>query len=386
MFWKKRLVFLHPYFQGGGVEKSILRLSEVALAHGYACSILTIRPDPAAYADDLARLGLTPIDLGAAQIRGALKPAARFVESCVKAGDQVFLIANQSYVNVAAVALRLLTREKFRLILSERLHYDEIRLNCGRARGWLIPKLMWATYRFADTVLANSAALAADISALTGVACQTSYNPTLDSSILAQARAPLTHRWLGRKEFATILAAGRLEKVKGFDILLRALAMARAELPQARLVLLGDGALRGELQALARSLDLADCVEFAGFQKNPYPWMRAADLYVLSSFNEGLPNTLIEALICGTPAVATDCRCGPRDILLDGLGGDLVNVGDPAGLAEAMLRNLRDPQYAQQRLASAREGLSRFEQQTAGCEFLRLVDPGFDPEQKQRQS
>ena len=96
------------------------------------------------------------------------------------------------------------------------------------------------------------------------------------------------------------------------------------------------------LQAMIDSRGLADRVFIAGFQLNPYPWIAGADLLVLCSDHEGLPNVLIEALACGTAAVSTDCPSGPREILA-AFPQCLVPCGDAAALARAISANLVKP-------------------------------------------
>lgn len=87
-------------------------------------------------------------------------------------------------------------------------------------------------------------------------------------------------------------------------------------------------------------LDLKDRVLLPGFQKNPYPWVRHADLFVMSSDSEGLPTVLIEALILGTPVVSTDCPTGPGEILTGELKQFLSPPGDPETLAQNIKRAL----------------------------------------------
>ena len=138
-----------------------------------------------------------------------------------------------------------------------------------------------------------------------------------------------------------LLAVGRLHPVKGFDGLLRAFAQLAAPFPDWDLTILGEGEQREELEALRDALGLADRVSMPGRVGNMAAWYGASDLYVLSSQAEGLSNTLIEAMACGLPCVATDCDTGPREIIREGLDGRLVQpIDDPdalaAGLAELM--------------------------------------------------
>lgn len=109
-----------------------------------------------------------------------------------------------------------------------------------------------------------------------------------------------------------LLNVARLVPQKNHRLLLQAYALMRTSLP---LVLIGDGPLREELEALAAELDIAERVHFVGRLLNPYPWMQHAQLFVLSSRHEGLGIVLLEALACGTPVVSVDCPGGVRDIM-----------------------------------------------------------------------
>lgn len=132
-----------------------------------------------------------------------------------------------------------------------------------------------------------------------------------------------------------VLHIGRFARQKRHDLLFEAFKT----LPEPyRLVLLANpGAELGEM--LAQS-GIAERTIVAGFRKNPYPWIGKAELLVLCSDHEGLPNVLIEALICGTKAVSTDCPSGPREILEGDLSRFLVPTNDPVALANAMRQAL----------------------------------------------
>jgi glycosyltransferase involved in cell wall biosynthesis len=135
------------------------------------------------------------------------------------------------------------------------------------------------------------------------------------------------------------LAAGRLEPVKDYPTLLA--AMARLPEP-ARLLIAGAGPLHDELLRLCAHLGLERRVRFLGFEPDLRRWMRAVDGFVLSSRWEGLPMGLLEAASCALPAVATDGP-GTPEALVDGQSGWLTPPGDPAALAESMIRMMRTP-------------------------------------------
>lgn len=133
---------------------------------------------------------------------------------------------------------------------------------------------------------------------------------------------------------AVALYTGRLVPIKRVDVLLRALARARAAGARLRLVLLGDGELRGELERLARELGIAEAVDFAGYREDVLPSLAAADMAVISSANEGTPVALIEAAAAGRPLVATRVG-GVPDVVAPGTGR-LTDEGDEEGLATAL--------------------------------------------------
>ena len=180
------------------------------------------------------------------------------------------------------------------------------------------------------------------------------YSPLVDADRLRKAAEPTDHPWFGG-DVPVVLSAGRL--AKDYPTLLRAVALLAARRP-VRLIVLGEGnkaARLPELQALAQSLGIAGAVDFAGFVANPLAYMARADLFVLSSEREGMPQVLAQAMMVGCRLVATDCPFGPAELLGGGEYGRLAPVGDPARLAEAMDRELDTPRDAARLRARAAE-------------------------------
>ena len=112
-----------------------------------------------------------------------------------------------------------------------------------------------------------------------------------------------------------IVCTGRFAPAKGLNNLLKAFSILVKNYDNVKLILVGDGELRGKIQALIEDLHLNEKVMLPGFQDNPFKYIANADLFVLSSFYEGFPNVLVEAMACGTPVIAADCPSGPAEIL-----------------------------------------------------------------------
>jgi glycosyltransferase involved in cell wall biosynthesis len=168
------------------------------------------------------------------------------------------------------------------------------------------------------------------------------YNIVDDGTAPDKICEPVDEDWFDDRSTPVFIGAGQFGPWKGFDVLIRAfkeVLKSRA----ARLIILGDGAQRADLERLVRDLGLEDAVKLPGYRANPLKYFARSDVFVLSSHVEGLPNVLVEAMMCGCTPVSTDCPTGPREVLMDGKYGYLSPPGNPQKLAEAMLEALDNP-------------------------------------------
>lgn len=197
------------------------------------------------------------------------------------------------------------------------------------------------------------------------------YNPH-DVDHIRELAAQRTEKFQFDPSKRYLASVGRLVARKRVDLLIRALAELREEDPSVELLVLGSGEMMEHYQQVTKELKLEPYVHFLGHVSNPFAYLARADVFVLASEDEGLPNIIIESMICGTAVVSTDCKSGPRETLSPSSDinlyltdevevaefGILCPVGRHDTLAEALRRMLSDEAL---REAYVQKGLARAE-------------------------
>ena len=157
-----------------------------------------------------------------------------------------------------------------------------------------------------------------------------------------------------------IISAGRLEEVKGFDLLIEAFALIADKCPQWHIDIFGKGSCEKVLEQLIISKRLEGRINIYPPTTNIYYEYFKSGLYVLSSRHEGLGMSILEAMSCGVPSVAFDCEYGPAEIICQGETGLLVENGNVSKLADAILWAIEHPDKRLQMGLSARESVKKF--------------------------
>lgn len=334
----KKVAIYIPSLRGGGAERVMVTVAnELAARHWSVDLVLASATGP--YLSEVSsKVGV--VDLKSTRVLKSVPGLAAYLRS--KRPDT--LLAAMSNANMAASLAHRLARSPARLVLSERSMPSRMRTD-------LVGKLMMAVKRWAyaraDGVVAVSKGCADELVELVRVEpskVEVIYNPLISNELFEKAAEPLDHPWFQSGQPPVVLGVGRLVDVKGFDVLIKAFALARKERPM-RLVILGEGPLRSELASLARSLGVEADVQLPGFVQNPFPWMKQAELFVLSSRVEGMPGALIQARALGTKAVSTNCPTGPYEAMEGGRYASFADVDDAGGLARAIVCELSSSEF-----------------------------------------
>jgi len=338
---RKKVAIYLPSLRGGGAERVMVGLANGIAARGYEVDIVLARAE-GPYLADVSRY-VRLVDLGATRVIASLPGLVRYLR---RERPEAMLSA-LNYANVVAIIARGLAQVSTRLVVSE---HSNISLSKQFSRG-LIPRLVFRlmawVYPYADGIVAVSSGVADDLAQVIGMVrdrIKVIYNPIYTPAVESLSKEPIPHPWLGADSLPVIIGMGRLTLQKNFPSMIHAFDKVRTQHP-CRLMILGEGELRGELEALVKALNLDEEVIFPGFVKNPYAYMSRAALFVLSSGWEGFGNVLAEAMACGCPVVSTDCPSGPAEILEDGKRGRLVPVGDVYALAAAILATLTEDNH-----------------------------------------
>lgn len=333
-------IFL-PSFGNGGVERMMVNLARGMEALGQPIDFIVRKVSGNPYLEGLPP-GIRILELDLLH-RNTEKAAVLYLTS----ESPLAILTSKEENDILAIKARKRSRSAARVIVRIPVHVSGRLKHKGRGwiKRWLTSTRMKRVLAEADSIVAVSKGVAADISVLTGTPLERLHvirNPVVTPELKELAQAQVNHDWLAPKTKPVLLGIGRLGSQKNFEHLIHAFALARREV-DSRLIILGEGRRRARLERLIRKLGLSGSAQLPGFVPNPYPYLARADLFVLSSLWEGSPNALTEALALGIPIVSTDCESGPREILQNGKYGRLVPVGDVDALASAIIHTLSDP-------------------------------------------
>ncbi len=328
-----------PDVGGGGAERVNLNLAKgfVEAVHRVDLVLSDARGEYLNVVPNSVRI----VNLGAGRVLKSIFPLSDYLRR--ESPDA--LLSGLNYANLVALWARRLSGVKTRCIVSLHNTLSQVRDHPQGFADRIIPYLVKWFFPRADAIVAVSEGVREDFCQVTGIArekVKVIYNPVITDELLQLAEEEPTIPWL-RESVPVILGVGRLREQKNFANLINAFARV-VERKQARLLILGEGEQRRQLEQQVSRLGLESLVSLPGFIANPYACLKHASVFALSSDWEGLPTVLIEALACGTQVVSTNCPSGPFEILNQGELGALVPMKDTAALADAICHALDHPE------------------------------------------
>lgn len=334
---RRHVLFLLPTLQGGGAERVVTTLLRHLDRSKFRLTLAVVDARNAVFRDELPA-DMDFLDLGCSRVRHALPSILRLIWRCRPHA----VLTTIGHLNLALALMRPLLPRGTRLLARETIVVSKNLQQQGRAWIWALAYRLLG--RAFDVVVCQSQDMKNDLVVNFHIPADKTIvinNPVDVLRLRQQAAEPMPAGALTTdvEGALRLVAAGRLVEQKGFDLLLDAVSRCR-NIP-IQLTILGEGPQQAALEAQARALGILDRVHFAGFQPNPYPFLRWADAFVLSSRFEGFPNVVLEVLACGRPVIATPAPGGVREILGGMEGCVLATAVSAEALAQAIQQFVR---------------------------------------------
>ena len=240
----------------------------------------------------------------------------------------------------------------------------------GWSKNFLKKKIFKIVLKLADKIIVNSYEFKKDLKKEFQVNSICIYNPLDKKKIINQSKKKI--RKIFSQKTLKIINVGRFVNQKDQLTILKALNEIKDKI-SFNAIIIGKGILKNKLKEFIMNNELNKKIKIMDFKNNPYPYIAQADIFVLSSSFEGLPNVLLEALVLNKFIISSNCRTGPKEILLDGKGGDLFKVGDYKKLSELLIDYQKNKDIKLKKLKFARKNLNRFEYEMNLKKYLNLV-------------
>jgi glycosyltransferase involved in cell wall biosynthesis len=335
---RKKILFVIPSMRGGGEERIAVYLVNHVDRQHYE-PILALGAVEGPYLEDVHD-DVVIHKLGANRTRGAVSAILRAVWSL-----RPDVVVSFLGFNLATALICPLFPSGTRVILRQgstaTAYLSEVEQN-SVLRATLYRLLYRTIYRLPDAVICQCDFMLDDLAkgfSLPKRNMVRIYNPVDVEKVPGLANEEASP-YVGTGPH--LLTIGNMSYAKGYDILLPAFKSVRERHPKATLTFVGDGENRDRLENLTEELELCGAVRFAGFQSNPFIYMKHADLFVSSSRYEGLAFVILEALACGAPVVATDCPSGIREVIREGFNGWLATPEDVSSLAQTISKAITE--------------------------------------------
>ncbi|HEX7857253.1 MAG TPA: glycosyltransferase [Sphingobium sp.] len=349
-----KICFFYEGLRPGGVEHMIANLSHELLARGHSLTLVLAGSPTDKDHHPAPGCEVKWLNHPTKSARGSIWK----LRDELKRGQYDIVLSAMPPFNNAAVAARILSGTRARNVLTERTNpFPDYAAESRMQKIW--HRMCSVLYPRAHAIIAVSSGLADSLARFARIrrdSIDVIYNPAYQPHEYSEEEmAAKAHPWTRDGLGPVVINAGRLFPQKDFPTFLRAMKLVRETMPEARAVILGDGPLREELEALRHALSLDEAIDMPGFAPDINPTLTAAGFFVLSSAWEGFGNVLVEALGARCSIVTTDCPDGPREIVDGGRYAALVPVGDERAMADAIIAMLRNPADPAVQLARAQQ-------------------------------
>ena len=335
---KLHIAVVTPRYMLSGVALAQARFAAALADAGHRVDFIIGRTEPGLSVPDAKGVSVTV--LGRPKARDMFWPIVRYLRK--ERPDVVF--SAEDHLNTLVLSAAAISGSRAKISGSSRVTPFDTYSNKLFSKRWLLKQAARAVAWRADALTCVSRDMVGQYRQIFPNGKHDWVYNIVDEPIgRARAAEPLDDPWFTDRSVPMIVAAGSLAPWKGFSDLIHAIDILVRDHRKFRVAILGEGPLRGELEALVTELRLNDVVKLPGAVTNPLKYFARSDVFVLSSHVEGLPNVLVEAMMCGCTPVSTDCPTGPDEVLQGGRFGYLCRMKDPVDLARGIAYALDAP-------------------------------------------
>lgn len=365
---KKKILFVRPTLGYGGADRVTLNLLKGFDRDAYSCDLALMRAQ-GEFISDLPE-DVKLLDLKARSLWFMVGPLLKILRS----SDYDVMYSTCGGASMPMMLATWIGRFSGTTVVSERnILFPPKKAKGKRKLMLFIKKLLYKKASWVTAVSEGVAKECKDILHTDPERTIVVHNPIINADLEKGKSESLSHEFFEKHE-KVILAVGRFEWQKDYDTLFEAFSILCKKREGLGLFILGKGPLEDYYRNKAKELGIADNICFGGFDKNPFKYMKACDIYVLSSRHEGMPGVLVQAMACGTACVATDCPTGPNELIRDGENGFLATVEDPESVANALGKLLDDPDLEKQFADKSPESVIRYREQPAVQSYFYFLE------------
>ena len=365
---KKKILFYHPFFNDGGVEKTNLLISEKLVKKYEVFFVSNYYSNK--FDNDFKRIGIKKIKLNSKRTLFSFFELSKIFKKL----KPDIIIPIQMPANVLVLAInKFLFNNTLKVVCCERLSKEKFKHTF--IKGKIIIFLANLLYKNAKKIICNSKDLANEfknISKKRNVVFI--YNPTLKLNHQKLSKEfIIKEKPFYNKNKPILFSLGRLDEVKNQMMLLKAFNELKKKI-RCDIVLMGEGKAKKQLIEYAKENNFNKNLYIFNFKKNPFPYLLKSDLFILTSNYEGLPNVLIESMSLNKPIISTNSPTGPREILLNGKAGFLVKKNDHIDLSKKIKLFFNNRKVFIKKKKFYQKSLSRFSAEESLNKYNKIIE------------
>jgi len=354
---KKKIIIFHPYSSLGGADNNLYRLINNLSPKNFSITFISLQKS---VLEKKLFKKINFINLNSTRTLFAIFELRKILKIYIKnynKYEKIIFISNQNFANVVSY-FSTLNLIKIKKIFIERNHPDELDYFDGIfkfLKKQVIKCLMKISYKSADKVIAICKELSNDLSTLINKPVETIYSPSCDKIIYKLQNQKIKFKFLKKNTY--LINVSRFSKRKNQLDILMATNQLFSKYKNLRLILIGYGEYKKKIINFIKANNLKKNVTLIDNCSNPYPYIKNSNLFIFASSYEGFPNVLNEALMLNTPIISSDCKAGPREILLNGKGGDLFPTKNYLILKAMIEKFILNPKILQKKMVKAKKNL-----------------------------